>query len=106
MGEIKAKMELNPMKATMETRKWRTGRASDARRPTAPTRRFRKYEFRGVTFLVTSGELVQTMRDVRRLYNEITSDFYQLLATRSSDPRHAGTGRMIGHTVPAARENS
>jgi len=95
----------------METRKWRTGRASDARRAAAPTGRFRKYEFRGVTFLVTSGELAQTMRDVRRLYNEITSDFYQMLATKigpeeSGDPRLAGTGRMICHAVPTARESS
>jgi hypothetical protein len=73
------------MKATIETRKWRTGRQSSARRPATRTRWFRKYEFRGVTFLVTSGELARTMRDVRRLYNEITNDFYQRLATRSSD---------------------
>jgi hypothetical protein len=67
------------MKATIETTKWQTGRASSARRPAPPAKWFRKYEFRGVTFLVTSGELAQTMRDVRRLYNEITRDFYQRL---------------------------
>jgi len=67
------------MKATIEMSKRRIVRLSGARRPAAKARWFKKYEFRGVTFLVTSGELARTMRDVRRLYNEITSDFYQML---------------------------